>query len=251
MKLGITLSGGGIRCVAHLAIVQALEEEGIVPEVYSGTSGGALLSALLGTGLSPVEIMDLLRKTNLFFSIKPAFTLSGFLDIKKALSFALSYLPETFEELKYSVSVGATNVKTGESSYFSSGPLAPAILASCCMPVIFKPVEINGEFYVDGGVLNNMPVEPIRDKCEKLIGVNSNPVSKDFELTNVKSLLERTFLLTINANVAQRKPLCDVYLEPDCLKGYKVFDFRKADEIFERTAGWMKENLPLMKNQLL
>lgn len=237
--------------MAHLAAIQVMEEKGIIPEVYSGASGGALIAALLGTGMKPVAIMELIRSAKLFSAIKPAFTFIGLFEIEKALSFASKYLPETFEELNFPLSVSTTNMQTGESVYFSSGPLLLPILASCCMPVFFKPVEIEGQNYIDGGVLNNMPVEPIRNKCEKLIGINSNPASVDFKASNVMNLLERTFLLTINANVAQRKELCDVYLEPDCMKGYKVFDIRKAEEIYESALDWMEQNLPAIKSQLI
>lgn len=244
MRLGITLSGGGTRCVAHLAVIKSLQEKGIVAQEYSGTSGGALAAALLASGLSPEKIMEVVSKTSLFLAIRPAFTLSGLLDVEKALSFALQFLPQTFEELNLPVTVGTTNIRTGMSEFFSSGPLIPPILASCCVPVIFKPVMINGEYYMDGGPVNNLPVEPIREKCDKIIGIHTNPIDRNFKMNHMKGLLERTFLLTVNANVDQRKKLCDVYLEPECLKGFKVFDFKRVPEVFELTDQWIRLQLP-------
>lgn len=250
MKTGITLSGGGVRGVAHLAIIQELEKEGIVPEIYSGTSGGALVAALLSSGLSVAAIMDIVRKIKVFSAIKPALTLSGLLDMEQALSFALKYLPETFEELNFPVKVATTNMQTGMTEFHSSGPLIPPIVASCCVPVIFKPVAIKGQYHVDGGLLNNMPVEAIRTDCDKLIGVNTNPVEENFNRINMKGLLERTFLLTINANVAQRKQLCDVYLEPECLKGIQVFDLKKIPAIFQDSVSWIQGRMPDIKRKL-
>ncbi len=250
MDLGIALSGGGVRCAAHAAIIQELGKEGIVPSVYSGTSGGALVAALLGAGIKPSGIMEIVQRTPVLTALKPAFSRGGLLDIKKTLSFFTKYLPATFEELEFPLTIGTTNMNSGQTEYFSSGPLIEPLLATCCMPVIFKPVSINGQLYVDGGLLDNMPAGPIRESCAKVIGVNTNPVGRIDTGMNMKTLLERTFLLTINANVAQRKQLCDVYLEPDCLKGLKVFDLKKINTIFENTRTWTRQQLPAIKEQL-
>lgn len=250
MKVGLTLSGGGTRCVAQLAVVKILEEQAILPHQYSGTSAGALAAALLASGLKPLKIMEILAEARIIMSIRPAFTRSGLLDMNKALSFALKYLPENFEDLAVPLFVGTTNVRTGEAEFFSKGPLIPALLASCSLPVIFKPVKIGEEYYVDGGLVNNLPVEPLRKECDRIIGIHTNPVDRNFMLINMKSLLERTFLLTINSNVEQRKKLCDVFLEPPCLKSYKVFDFRKIPDIFQEVSSWMEGQLPAIKAKL-
>jgi NTE family protein len=250
LKIGMAFSGGGIRCVAHLAVYQALEEEGIVPDSLSGTSGGALAACLLAHGLKPQEILAIVTKTRVLQAIRPALTISGLLNVEKALAFSLSYLPETFEELKKPVTISATNVRTGKAEQFSSGPLLPAILASCCMPVIFKPVQIGQDFYMDGGLTNNLPVEPLKESCDKVIGVHTNPVNENYNVMNMKGLLERTFLLAINGNVEQRKDLCDIFLEPPSLINVKVFQFNLAGAIFEETYAWLREQIPAVKAKL-
>lgn len=103
---------------------------------------------------------------------------------------------------------------------------------------------------MDGGLLNNLPVEPLKERCDKVLGIHTNPVDEDFSQLHIKGLMERTFLLTINANVVQRKALCDVFLEPDFLKKIKVFDFRKAEDIFSQSYDWVKEQLPFIRKQL-
>ena len=250
MRIGITLSGGGTRCVAHLAVLKALEDQGIVAHEFSGTSGGALAAALISSGIKPAKILEIVSKTSVFLALKPAFTLSGLLDVEKALAFALKYLPQTFEELDRPLTVGTTNVRSGRTEFFSSGPLIPPLLASCCVPVVFKPVLINDEYYVDGGLVNNLPVEPLKKSCDRTIGVHTNPVDRDFKVLNMKSLLERTFLLTVNSNVEQRIKLCDVYLEPECLKGFKVFDFARVSEVFNHTSTWINRHMPEILQKL-
>ena len=250
MRIGMTLSGGGTRCVAHMAVIKSLQAHGIMAHEYSGTSGGALAAALLGAGLKPDKIMEVVSKTNVFLALRPALTMSGLLDVEKTLAFVLKYLPRTFEELNCPLSVGTTNVRTGQTEFFSSGPLIPPLMASCCVPVIFKPVLIKGEYYMDGGPVNNLPVEPLKNSCDRVIGIHTNPIDRNFTFSGMKSLLERTFLLTVNANVAQRIPLCDVYLEPECLKGYKIFDFKSVAEVYRKTNQWLLPLLPGIMEKL-
>jgi NTE family protein len=106
-------------------------------------------------------------------------------------------------------------------------------MASSAIPVIFAPVEIEGKFYIDGGITNNLPVEPLTGQCDRIIGLHCNPVDHDFDAGNVKGLLERTFLLAINGNVEKRKSVCDVFLEPYELRKYGAFDFTKSTDIFK------------------
>ncbi|WP_017729839.1 patatin-like phospholipase family protein [Nafulsella turpanensis] len=250
MKLGIALSGGGIRCIAHLGIIKGLQEEGVMAGEYTGSSAGALAAALLAAGKEPEEILELLLQTQIFSAIRPAFSFRGLLDVEKALSFCLPHLPETFEELKVPLVVAATQVRSGKTTFFSKGPLKAAVLASCCLPVIFHPVKVDGELYIDGGLINNLPVEPLKWSCDKVLGIHTNPVDEDFSQFHIKGLMERTFLLTINANVEQRKGLCDVFLEPDFLKKVKVFDFKKTEEIFTQSYAWIKEQMPVIMEEL-
>lgn len=250
METGMVFSGGGVRCVGHLAAYQALREEGIVASRFSGTSAGGLVAALLAAGKQPMEIMALLTDASLLAGMRPAFTLKGLLNIGKALAFCLPFLPDTFEQLDRPLSLGTIQVRTGQSAYFSSGLLKAPLLASCCVPVIFNPVEIEGEFYLDGGPVNNLPVEPLQGKCDKIIGLHCNPVDENFEFSSMRSMLERTFLLTIGVNVQQRKELCDVFIEPPCLKKYKVFDFKNAMVMYEESYAWLKKQMPQILQQL-
>lgn len=250
MKTGFVFSGGGVRCVAHLAIYQALLEEGVEASCFSGTSAGALAAVLIAAGKQPREILNLLTDASLMAAMRPAFNRKGLLDVSKALAFGMADVPQTFEELDRPVAIGTIQVRTGKSVFFSEGPLQAPLLASCCVPVLFNPVQIAGEYYLDGGPINNLPVEPLQDKCDKIIGVHCNPVDEDFKFSSMRGMLERTFLLTVGVNVQQRKSLCDVFLEPPCLKSYKVFDFKNVQSMYDESYAWMKEQLPAVLGQL-
>jgi NTE family protein len=128
--------------------------------------------------------------------------------------------------------VCTTNVKNGRAAFFSSGELIRPIIASSAIPVLFTPVRIGDEHYMDGGVVNNLPVEPLVGHCDKILGLHCNPIDENFETGNMKNLLERTFILAISRNVAQRKQECDLFLEPYDLRKFGALEFSGLNEIY-------------------
>jgi NTE family protein len=234
VKVGLVLSGGGARGIAHLGVMKALEELGIQINIISGASFGAIVGAFYADGYTPEEIFKIIVETNLFKMVQPAINWRGLLSLEKSEPLFNQYLKaRTFEELKIPLTVVATNVKKGKSKFFYTGDLLRPVLASSCLPVIFNPVEIDNKLYIDGGILNNLPVEPLIGHCDKIIGVHTNPIDAKNKPTNMKAVFERTMMMTINYNVYARKSKCDVFLEPKTLCRYNVFDFKKGQEIFD------------------
>lgn len=234
MKVGIVLSGGGSRGIAHLGILKALEEIGIKSDIISGSSSGAIIGALYAGGFTPDQILDIIKEIRLLKIMRPALKKTGLLkmDITEALYY--KYLPDnSFESLRIPLIVTATDIQVGKTEYFFTGELIRPVMASTSVPVIFDPVRINGKCYVDGGLLNNFPAEILLGKCDKIIGAHCNPVDENFGLTNIRAMIERTFLLTINANAKTQEEFCDFIIEPPQLKTHKVFALNKADEVFQ------------------
>lgn len=250
MSLGLVLSGGGTRCVAQLAVAKCLQEWQLTPAIYAGASGGALCAALLAAGNSPESILATVKELRLLSLIKFKFNRQGLLDVNAALQPLTCRLPARFEDLPLPVTVTATNLRTGLCEQFSSGALLPAVLASCCMPVFFSPVQIGTEYYVDAGITNNFPANTIWGKCSYLLGVHTNPVDRHFKAASVKNVLERIFLLTINTNVKPNMKRCHKVLEPEMLKTMKVFDFSRVEEIYERTLEWLYPQMPRLVEEI-
>jgi NTE family protein len=233
MNIGIAFSGGGSRGIAHIGVLKAFEEFNIKPMLLTGTSAGSIVGALYAYGYTAEEILEMVLKTKLLRILRPAFTKAGLLTLEKAYDFFRSILPtDSFESLKIPLHICATNLKNGQPTFFSTGSLIRSVMASSAIPVIFSPVEIDGIPYIDGGITNNLPVEPLIGHCDKIIGIHCNPVDKDYAMGNMKELLERTFILAINKNVDNHRNACDLYLEPYQLKDYTAFDFAKAKDIF-------------------
>jgi NTE family protein len=233
-NIGLVLSGGGARGIAHLGVLQALEENSLRPDIISGVSSGAIIGALYASGVSPSEILDFIIHTKIFRYIRPAWSRAGFLDISRMSSILNKHLPlKTFAELKIKLVVSCADMKKGETVYFTEGDLIKPVLASSCIPVLFAPVIIDDRQLIDGGILNNLPAEPLLDICDLIIGVHSNPIHDEFYSTSVKKVIERVFQLAISGNIKGRKGLCDIYIEPKELSGFSIFDISKAEEIYK------------------
>ncbi len=234
MKIGIVLSGGGARGVAHLGILKALEELGVVIDCISGTSAGALIGALYAQGIKPEAIFELIKKVSFLNSVRPAWARTGLLNMDGMKELLHKNIPiDNFSNLNIPLTVAATDIQKGKVQYFSEGELIPAILASCSIPALFNPISLNGNLYVDGGLVDNLPVKPIRNQCEFIIGSHCNHISSDMDVTNVKLVIERSMLVAIHSNTAISKGMCDVYIEPPRMDRFSSLDLSKAQEIFD------------------
>lgn len=243
MKIGLTLSGGGARGISHLGVIQALEEFGVKPTVMSGASAGSIVGSLYCYGYSPQEILSYIQSISLYKSVRPAWSLNGLLSLDGLKALLLEKMPEnSFSSLKRPFTVVATDLKKGASEYFSEGPVVEPIMASCCIPGIFNPIAFNGSMYVDGGVLDNLPATAIRDKCDFLIGVNCNFIGGDFDAKNLKTVIERSMLMSIGMNIKPSKAMCDVYIEPPGAGAFSGFEIGKAKDLFDIGYEFTKKN---------
>ncbi len=233
-KTGLVLSGGGTRGFAHLGVIAALYEKGIKPDVISGTSAGAIAGAFVAAGKNPNEIRDMLKTGSFFKYTKLQLPKDGLmkLDGLKEL-FRNEISAKNLEDLEIPLFVTLSNLNTGTVEYRNTGILENTILASSSIPIIFAPVKINGNLYVDGGLLDNMPVEPIKDDCEQIIVSNISPLKP---LGNVKNLIEiatRSFYMSVNSNMKQVRKYATIYIEPEGIDKYEILSRTHADELFE------------------
>ncbi len=233
-RTGITLSGGAARGITHLGVLQALNEEGVYPDVISGVSGGAILASLYASGWKPIEILEAFQDEKLFRNIQLRFPRKGFLSMDGLFNVLKKHLDaRDFADLKTPLFVTATDFKSGKQVVFSEGDLFFALKASSAIPILFKPIEDEqGNTFVDGGLVSNLPVEPLKGKCQKLIAVNVNPIGRMEHFPNMFSVLERTLHLSIWANVEKNVPSCDLFIEPEGLRRYNIFDLSKVKEIY-------------------
>ena len=232
-KLGLALSGGGARGFAHAGALKALTEMGIKPDIIAGVSAGSVVTAMYAAGNSPDTIL------NLFSGVKFTdfaelgvphdgfFSMDGF---KKFLRKIIQY--ENIEQLPVPVVICATDLDHNTPVAFTEGPIAERVCASCSIPIIFKPMKIDGVNYVDGGVLHNLPAWAIRDKCKYLIGINCSPVPHRGKPQNLMDVAHRTYDLMVKHNAVPDMELCDLAVQVNDIATYKVFNLREIKRVF-------------------
>ena len=247
-NIGLALSGGGVKGFAHLGALKALQEEGVYPNIIAGTSAGSLAGVLFADGYEPEEILGLFEDKG--FKQFAEFTTpkGGIFKTDRLDQFLKKHLrAKKFEELNIPLRVVATNVEDGKTAIFDKGPIIPSILASCAFPIVFTPVEIDHNFYIDGGLLKNFPVSVIKNECEHVIGINVNPITQEKYRSSLIYVAERTFHYASNANTIPDRKICDILIEPRKVSQFNMFNLEHNDEIYKIGYDSVKESLKKRK----
>jgi NTE family protein len=235
-KLGMVLSGGGSRGLAHIGVLKALAEEGIEPDCLAASSAGAIVAALYAAGHSADEMLEFFDTKHPFRVSKLALLKPGIIDTEKVVADFLEYFPEnSFEALGKKVFMAATDLVAGRVEIFTSGRLIPAILASSSAPMIFTPTEIDGRLYSDGGIMDNFPVDPLFGLCRRILGVYASPL-RTIDRKDLKSSLAvsmRALELGMFTNSRRKFHQCDLLISPAELGAYGNFDTRHYSEILD------------------
>ncbi|MBV6653736.1 MAG: patatin-like phospholipase family protein [Mameliella sp.] len=252
-QLGLALSGGGARGIAHIGVLQALDDYGIKPDILAGTSAGAIAAALYASGKSPSEMLALVKEASLFKLFKVGLPYAGL----TKHTYLLERLQETisedsFEALNIPCHIAITNLQTGACEIKKRGRLFDVIAASSAIPLIFQPVEIDDQQYVDGGLLANMPVAAIRDEATFVVGVNVMPTvtAEKGALKNVFGIAQRCFDLSLLANTQPSIDLCDLLIEPREIRKYTILNLNKYQEIHDIGYAAMEAKIPELERNM-
>lgn len=251
--VALALGGGGARGLAHIVMIEALEELGVVPVAISGTSSGALFGAALASGMTGRQIrahatevlgqrFDLIRQ--LFLA--RAETLSGVWSLLTARSALLQ--PETllthvlpprfpleFNDLKIPLAIVATDFYGQEEYVFREGPLRRAISASIALPALFQPVVLEGRALVDGGLVNPLPFDLLSGMADVIVAIDvtgaPQPDAGRPHPTAIEALIGSTYIFErtiVREKLRSRRP--DVYVDAQ-VSNYQLADFLKVKDI--------------------
>ncbi|WP_294633074.1 patatin-like phospholipase family protein [uncultured Bacteroides sp.] len=231
--IGFALSGGFIKGFAHLGVMQALLEHDIKPDILSGVSAGALAGVFYADGNEPHRVLDFFAGHKFQDLTKLVIPKVGLFELEEFIDFLKSNLKaKTMEELLIPLIITATDLDHGRSVQFYKGSIAERVAASCCMPVLFSPVKIEGTYYVDGGVLMNLPVSTIQNVCNRVVAVNVSPLMANKYKMNIVSIAMRSYHFMFRANTFPEREKADLLIEPYNLDGYSNTELEKAEKIF-------------------
>ncbi len=266
-KVGLVLSGGGAKGLAHIGALKVIEEAGVHIDYIGGTSMGAIVGALYASGYSANQLDSIFRTTNLslliqddvprgaktfyekddseryalglpFDDFKVAFpqAISGGQNIYNEFVRLLYHVKDVkdFKKLPIPFLCMATNVETGDPVLLDKGYLPEAIMASGTFPSLFEPSEIDDQILIDGGIVNNYPIEEVKNMgADYILGIDVQDKLADREALGsaTEILLQINNYRTVNDMVAKRGAT-DLYIQPD-IQGFSVIDFEKGPQIIE------------------
>ncbi|HMP30297.1 MAG TPA: patatin-like phospholipase family protein, partial [Saprospiraceae bacterium] len=280
-KIGLVLSGGAVKGIAHVGVIKVLEEEGIIPDFITGTSIGAIVGGLYAMGYSADQLVAIAKTTpwSYYFNddwprtsipldrrmqmekylIKFEWTPRGIslpksLVYGEKLSLLLSKLTipahsiDDFDDLPIPFRCIATDIATGEAKVFKSGDIATVMRASMSLPSIFEPVVIDGKTYVDGGASRNFPIEDARNMgADIIIAVDVEAgLTKLEKLSSALDILDQTVNFRINDSSSKQRPLADIIIKPN-LDGITGLSFNKVDDLLRLGQEAAKLALPSLK----
>lgn len=254
-RIGLALGGGGARGIAHVMVLEVLDEMGIRPSIIAGTSIGALIGSAYAAGMSGARIRAHLIETlgDRFYLIRQIFGArtqpvqrllnvlpmrSALLEPTALLDLVLpSGLPGDLADLEIPFRAIATDVRAQEAVAFDAGDLKQRVAASIAIPMLFAPVAIDGQIYADGGLVNPLPLDALNGHADITIGIDVTGTRDEADLTDQPSvtamllhcvtIFQKTI---IRAHLKSAPP--DVYLDLD-VGGFGALQFNRVTEILQ------------------
>ncbi|MGM0428432.1 MAG: patatin-like phospholipase family protein [Thermodesulfobacteriota bacterium] len=231
-KIGLALGGGAVLGAAHIGVLKAIDELNIPVHFLSGTSIGAFISAFYGFGKSWEEIESFTKDLNWLDLTGLSIPKLGLLSNKKLGDVIKKSIGDVnIEDAEIPIAMVATDITSGEKVILSKGDVEIAVMASTCIPGIFIPVEIDNRLLVDGGIVENVPVTPLKKMgADFIISVDLNAEHPYKKPENIVEVLLRTFDFTLKAATKLQTEKVDIQIKPD-LSQFNMVDMNQADEL--------------------
>jgi NTE family protein len=258
--IGVALGAGGAKGLSHIAFLQALDELGVRPAVMAGTSIGAVIGGFYAAGVSGAGLEQLVREIGFrdLYKIVLDFSIlsnSAIFKGKGVEDFLSREIPaRTFEEVEIPLKVVATNFWDRRPVVFESGNLITAIRASMALPAIFEPVFLNEMVLIDGGAVNPLPYDLIRQECDLTIAIDvsgEKTYAPEDPVPNMVENILSTFQIMQASIVEAKKQLSppDIYIKP-ALTNIRVLDFYRYKEILAGVQDEVQRFKETLKNLL-
>jgi NTE family protein len=251
--IGLALSGGAARGIAHIAVLEVLEQDGIPIQAIAGTSAGSVIGALYAAGMPLPEIKRTLLNAKWQDVLKLTIPKQGMISSEGIYRFMEKILPvKKFSSLSLPFAAVATDLKTAEKVVITTGSIARAVQASCSLPIIFTPTEISRKVLVDGGVASQIPVRTVREELgvKIVVAVNVNYKALEFDqYDNLIKIATHLSVLWAARNAREEEKLADVVIQVNA-KGIALYDLSKSKELLRRGRKAAEEKLPEIRSLL-
>ncbi len=234
VRVGVALSGGVAKVVAHVGILRAFEEAGIRVDAVSATSGGSIIGAFYCAGIPLPEMERLAAELSWKKLTRVTIPRLGLLSNEKLERLVTDRLGDIrFEDLKKPLAVIAADLTTGRKAVFTTGRIAPPIRASCSIPQLFPPVSIDGNLYADGGLVEYLPVQSLDVfDCDVRVGVNLGGV-RNWHMKDPRNFFEialRVIGVVSQRNARLSEELADHVVRPN-LAEFGPYDLERASDL--------------------
>ncbi len=263
-RIALVLGGGAARGFAHIGVIRTLEQEKIPIDMIVGTSVGSLIGAIYASDMNSFELewtAFALEKDDVFdYALLSAITGMGPVKGDKLEAFVRNKVPiANIENLKLPFAAVATDLNRGTRVVLDRGPVAKAVHASSAIPGVFSPVDFQGRLLVDGGVVDNIPIDVAREKgADIVIAVDISENVTNFNITNVVDVMLQSVSIIMNENTKQKKKDADVLISPSvgnvamldftqkkrCMQAGIEATQRAVPAIREKIEAWEKMKVP-------
>jgi NTE family protein len=250
--VGLALSGGAARGIAHAGVLEVLVGEGIPVNAVAGTSVGAVVGALFAAGVAPVEIGRLALEVRWSDLLAVGIPHAGLLPEAGLERFLARTLPaRTFEELRVPFVAVATDLATGERVDLAEGDLVRAVLASCSVPVLLEPVAAAGRLLVDGGMASQLPVRALRERLGAAggpaVAVDVNVHGMEpLRLDSAAHVARHLAMLWTSRTAREEAALADAFVGVDA-RGIALHDLSRGEELLRRGRAAARDALPAIR----
>lgn len=234
-KIGLALGGGAVLGAAHIGVLKALKEKDIPISFVAGTSAGAVVSAFYAFNKDWAEIKDIVLSLNWLNISAMSLSRTALLSNKKLGEHIIEHLGDvTFDQSSIPLAMIATDISNGEKVLIKEGRVADAVMASACIPGLFKPLEVAGKLLVDGGIVENVPITPLKEMgADFIIAVDLNTGCLHKKPENIVEVLLNTFDFTIMAATKLLTKSADILIKPD-LSSFNRVDADQTADLFEK-----------------
>jgi len=233
-KVGLALSGGFARGLAHIGVLNVFDKHGIPVDYISATSSGALIGAAYAAGVEAARIQEIAFARSNLKLIQFTFFRLGFVSSQPIMELIYEGVGDkTFDDLVIPMRMIATDILSGEQVILDRGSLAQAVAASAASPGVFAPVERNGRWLVDGGLTNNLPVDVVRQMgAEYVIAVDVIPTRQMSQMPKGPfQMYQRSYDILSHRLSVPMRDKADVIIDPSIDEEIYSFDVRKVKRL--------------------